>query len=238
MSKESKITLVQETLATKWKCSKSVFKESENVFIKSQDSFLEIVTFGENAVIRADSLIYQWCIEKFLGVPPRDILDGENLFAIETKLREFGKRLAGENVRYLYLNNKMDIYKPCDYEYKLFDKKNIKELNGICGKEKFRNALNYKNDVIALGAYKEENLVALAAADDIMGNLWQIGIDTLEQHRNKGIASYIVKTLADEIEKKGATPYYTTWSANIASTKVALSTGFLPVWVSYHGENL
>lgn len=235
MSKSSKVNLAQKQLAIKWKCDYDAFKQDKNVFIQSSDSFFEIVTFGENAVIRADLLIYEWCVEHFSTVPAEDIMDGVNLFAIETKLREFEKKLAGEHVRYLYINNDKTSHKPCDYEYKLFDKSNIKDL--YVNKD-FQNALNYSNDVIALGAYEGDKLIALAGADDSMDNLWQIGIDTLLEYRNKGLAAYLVKTLADEIERQGALPYYTTWSANIASTKVALNTGFIPAWVGYYAENL
>ncbi|MBU5437383.1 GNAT family N-acetyltransferase [Tissierella sp. MSJ-40] len=72
----------------------------------------------------------------------------------------------------------------------------------------FENALNYNNDVIAFGAYQGNQLVALTGADDSMSKLWQIGIDTMLGHRNRGLASYLVKTLADEIERRGALPYY------------------------------
>lgn len=151
------------------------------------------------------------------------------------KMITFGKKLAGEHVRYLHLNNINTINKPHNYEYKLFDKDNIKDsyVN-----KAFENALNYERDVIALGAYMGTELVALAGADDYMGNLWQIGIDTLPGHRNNGLASYLVNTLAYEIESRGMLPYYTTWSPNIASTTVALNTGFLPIWVEYFSENI
>lgn len=235
MSKSSKINLAQEQLAIEWKCDCNAFKQDKNVFIESSDSFFQIVTFGKNAVIRADSLIYEWCVERFAAVPAHDIMDGVNLFAIESKLREFGKKLAGEHVRYLYLNNDKPVQKPCNYEYKLFDKNNIKSLYVNKG---FYNALNYNNDVLALGAYEGEQLIALAGADDSISKLREIGIDTLPKYRHKGLASYLVKTLADEIERRGALPYYTTWSPNIASTTVALNTGFFPAWVSYYAENI
>ena len=235
MNKSSIINLAQEQLSIKWKCDCDAFKQDKNIFIQSSDSFFEMVTFGNNAVIRADLLIYEWCVEHFSTMPAYDIMDGVNLFAIETKLREFGKKLAGEHVRYIYSYNNKTVYKPCNYEYKFFDKNNIKNLYV---NKNFENALNYSNDVIALGAYKGNKLVALAGADDSMCRLWQIGIDTLPEYRNKGLATYLVKTLADEIEKRGALPYYTTWSPNIASTAVALNTGFFPAWVGYFEESL
>lgn len=235
MSKLSKIIFAQEQLAAKWKCDCNVFKQDKNIFIQSSDSFFEMVTFGKNAVIKVDLLIYNWCLEHFSTIPAHDIMDGENLYDIETKLREFGKKLAGEHVRYIYLNNGKTVHKPYNYEYKLFDKKDMKKLYV---NKNFENALNYSNDVIALGAYKGNQLVALAGADDSLPNLWQIGIDTLLEYRNNGLASYLVKTLADEIEKRGALPYYTTWSPNLASTAVALNTGFFPAWVGYYAESI
>ena len=235
MKKSSKVKFAQDQLGILWNCSPHLFNEDENVFIKSNDTFFNIITFGKNAVIKADPLIYEWCIKNFSKTPARFIIDRENLFAIEAKLREFGKMLGGEQVRYLYLDNNKPIPKPCDYEYKLYDKDNIKDLHA---NKDFSNALNFRNDVIAFGAYKENQLVALAGADDTMGKLWQIGIDTIPEHRNKGLAAYLVKTLADEIEKCGMMPFYTTWSPNIASTTVALNTGFFPIWVSYVAQDI
>jgi GNAT superfamily N-acetyltransferase len=235
VNKSTKINTSQKQLSIKWKCDSTVFKGDKNVFMQSADTFFEIISFGTNAVIRVDVLIYKWCVQHFSEVPANRIMDGENLFAIEKKLREFGKKLGGEHIRYLYLNNDSSVYKPSNYEYRLFDKENIKK---VYVHNDFDNALNYFNDVIALGAYEGNKLVALAGADDSMSNLWQVGIDTLREYRNKGLATYLVKTLADEIESCGALPYYTTWSANIASTRVALSAGFSPVWVGYHAENI
>lgn len=227
--------MVQEQLATIRKYDHNAFKYDKNLFVKSKDTFFEIATFGKNAVIRSDESIYDWCVENFLTIPACDIMDGENLFLIESKLREFGKKLAGEHVRYLYLDKNKVVYKPSGFEYKIYNKSNMKVLYKNLG---FDNALNYKDDVIALGAYFKNQLVALAGADDRLSNLWQIGIDTLPSYRNKGLASYLVKILANAIEKRGALPYYTTWSPNIASTTVALNAGFIPVWVEYYAENL
>ncbi|TYQ15259.1 UNVERIFIED_CONTAM: putative acetyltransferase [Acetivibrio alkalicellulosi] len=230
MNKLSIISRVQKQLAIEWKCDFNAFLEDENVFIMSENDFFEIVTFGKNAVFKAHPSIYNWCKESFSVTSAKDIMDGDNLYAIETKLREYGKKLAGEHIRYLYLNMNAAVRKPVNFQYRLFDKDNIKNLYINKG---FSNALNYENDVIALGAYEGNQLIALAGADDIMSSLLQIGIDTLPQYRNRGLGCYLVKTLADEIVRRGLIPYYTTWSSNIASTIVAIKAGFLPMWVGY-----
>lgn len=235
MDKTNKINTVQELLAIMGKYNSKVFNNDNNVFIKSKDTFFDIITFGNNAVIQADIAIYDWCVDNFSTTPACRIMDGENLFLIETKLRQYGKKLVGEHVRYLYFDNNRAIQQPSGFEYRLFDKSDMDSLYKNKG---FDNALNYKNDVIALGAYHNNQLVALAGADDRLSNLWQIGIDTLPAYRNNGLASYLVKALADEIEKRGAIPYYTTWSPNIISTSIALKTGFSPVWVEYFAEDI
>lgn len=234
MLKTMKIKLVQERLASVGKFDSNVFDADENVFVKSTDTFFEMLTFGKNAVIRADLSIYDWCKEHFSSTPASEIMDGENLFLIESELRKYGKKLAGEHIRYLYTEDTI-VHRPAAFAYQLFDKNNMNELYTYQG---FNNALNYRNDILAFGAFDKNQLVALAGADDRLVNLWQIGIDTLPSYRNKGLAGYLVKTLAAEIEKRGAIAYYTTWSANIASTAVALKAGFLPAWVGYHAKNI
>lgn len=102
----------------------------------------------------------------------------------------------------------------------------------------FDNALNYKKDVLAVAAFDGEILAGLAGADNYMDPLYQIGIDTIAEYRNKGIAAYLVSRIVEEITTQGKIPYYTTWSANLASIKVALSAGFKPVWIEYFAENI
>jgi len=234
MNKTDKIIAAKEQLMNKWKCSEDIFSGVENVIIKSDKIFFEMITFGSNAAIRADENIYNWCKDKLQDEEAKNIMDGDILFQIEKKLREFGYALAGENVRYLYINSQSEVKKPNEFLYKWFEKEDMSKLYENKG---YDNALNYEHDVIAYGAYKNGELVALAGADDYMNNLWQIGIDVLPSYRKSGLATYLVKEIAEEIEKRNKIAYYTTWSGNIASTKVALNVGFIPTWISYYAEH-
>ena len=99
-------------------------------------------------------------------------------------------------------------------------------------------AYNDKVDVIAFGAFVDGKLVALAGADDDDKTMWQIGIDTLKDHRGKGLGTYLVKRIADEIIKCDAFPYYNTWGANIGSMNIALKTGFMPVKTHYFAVDI
>lgn len=61
--------------------------------------------------------------------------------------------------------------------------------------------------------------------------MWQIGIDVLEDYRNKGIAKSLVSNLAIMIMERGIVPYYGMESSNIPSQAVANSSGFVPAWM-------
>lgn len=234
MNKSSKIELAKKRIATNNNFDVSMFESTENVFIKSENTFFEVMTFGNKGLFLLNEQIYDWCVSTFKDLDIKRIMDGEHLYTIEAKLREYNKKLGGEHVRYLYLEPK-EVHKPADYTYRVYNEGNIHELDEY---KQFDNALNFKNDVIAVAAYKGEELVALAGADNVMNDMWQIGIDTLEEHRQKGLGKYLVKTIAEEIEKQNRLPYYTTWSPNIASTRVALDVGFVPVWVDYFSKEI
>ncbi len=234
MNKSEKIEAVKKQLMIRWECSEDIFSSTENIIIKSEKIFFEMLTFGGNAAIRANKKIYEWCKDKLQNEESKNIMDGDILFQIEKKLREFEYALEGENVRYLYLNPNTEIIKPEEFSYKWFEKEDMPELYENKG---FDNALNYERDVLAYGAYKNGDLIALVGADDYMNNIWQIGIDVLPSCRKSGLATYLVKVLAEEIENRGKVAYYTTWSGNIPSTKVALNAGFYPIWLSYYAEH-
>lgn len=233
MNTSDKIRLAKRSVARTWECDPVVFDRAGNTFLLSERRFFEVLTFGEGAVFRMDSSLYAWCREQFAETKARWTMDGENLYRIETKLREHGRRLCGEHVRYLYLDEKRTIPRPSGYQYALYQGDAVKSLYIH---KQFQNALNYSDDVIAYVAYDGEEIAGIAAADDSMGEMWQIGIDITAKYRQRGLAAYLVKTLADAILAENRLPFYTTWSANIASSRVALSCGFVPVWIGYFAE--
>ncbi len=97
MTKPDKIKYVQTCISTSWSCPEDVFSQRKNIIIETDKAFFEIVTFGSNAVIRADKEIFNWCVESFSDIPAIDIMDGENLPE-------------------LYLDNRFD--SALNYEYK------------------------------------------------------------------------------------------------------------------------
>ncbi|MFO7637517.1 MAG: hypothetical protein R6W96_09430 [Clostridia bacterium] len=230
-----KAGFLRRRMALEWGCPPDAFLSADHVFLSSPDMFFEIVSFGRNAVVRGNGDILDWCSGMFADIPPERIMDGELLYAIERKLREHGRKLAGEHIRYIHADHCGAPNIPDGYTFRLYDRDDMDMLQAFSG---FDNALNRKDDVLACGAFSNDALIALAGADDRLSDCWQIGVDTLEGHRRKGLAAHLVKTLALEIEDRGFLPYYTTWGANIASAKTALRAGFFPVCVGYHAVTM
>ncbi len=226
---------IKKYLEKAWEGDEGMFDLEENRFYPSDSTFFEVITFGNNACFRMHGDLMSWAKACFSKADAKRVLDSEGTYLIDSKLRSYGKMLSGQNVRYVYSDTSKNLKAPHGYRYESYDKDSIANLYDFKG---FDNALNYKTDVIGVGAYCEEKLIALAAADDYYGELRQVGIDTVKEHRVKGLAAYLVNTLAKMIEKEGRVSFYNTWSPNIASTKVALGAGYTPLNVSYHSINM
>jgi len=237
MTKQSKIQYAMSCITTEWLCHKDTFDKDENVFMETNKIFFGIITFGHNALIMADNKIIDWCVNILSGVPASEILDSDYLYLIQKKLRENGKKLSEENTCYLHLYPKRQIEKPQGFTFELYEKD---KLPILYEDDRFENALNYntKGETLAIVAKNEDDIASIVGADDYKRGFWQIGIDTLDSYRGKGLAAYLVKEMALETEKRNQVPYYTTWHSNIASSRVALSAGFSPAWIEYFSENL
>ena len=70
----------------------------------------------------------------------------------------------------------------------------------------------------------------MAGASEDSKIMWQIGINVLEDEKGKGIASFIVQALKNEILNRGKVPFYGTVESHIISQKVALKSGFYPAF--------
>ena len=235
MKRREAMALVRRELAPRWGLPAETLMGAGVTLVPAEDVYFHMATFGDRTLVRAGRELYGWCAETLAGVSPDGLMDGETLYQVERKLRRHRHRLAGEHVRYVYVGGEA-VPRPERYAYRLFELGDMAALYRYPG---FQSALNYRRDVLALGAFEGEALVALAGADDLTGaRLWQIGIDVRDGSRRAGLAAYLVRQLAEAVIGRGALPFYTTWSANLGATLTALRAGFLPGWVEYFAEPL
>jgi len=86
-------------------------------------------------------------------------------------------------------------------------------------------------DVLGIGAYDGERLIALAGCSADCDSMWQIGIDVLPEYRRQGIGAALTARLATEILKRGKVPFYCCAWSNVRSARTAIKSGFVPAWV-------
>ena len=237
MTSKEKIQFAKHNLAKILECDDNIWDSDDNAFIESQDFFFRISTFGKNTVMIADKQIIEWLLETFKSTPTEEILDTDNRYLINEKLRSVGKKLSGECMWYLHLFPEKVIEKPTGFTYKIFEEDDMNKLHATMKAQDVYEVLTYAIEedgeyILAIAAYDNDLLVAVAACEEYR-EVWDIGIDTLPEYRGRGLGGYLVKELALETEKRGKVAGYNTWSGNIASTKVALNAGFHPVWLAH-----
>lgn len=83
-------------------------------------------------------------------------------------------------------------------------------------------------EAIAL-ALVGDQVVAVCAAGDVTESLWDVGIDTLPQHRRAGHGAAAFRALATHMAGIGRQPVWCAQDDNVASLAMASRLGFEPV---------
>ena len=92
--------------------------------------------------------------------------------------------------------------------------------------------------MVGVAAIKDDEILGMAGASMDSPIMWQIGINVEPNGRRKGIGKMLVALLKNEILDKGRLPYYGTSMGHIASQKVAIGSGFVPVWAELVTDRL
>ena len=193
-----------------------------------EDEILKILIFNGKAIISADKCIKDWCIKNLSRFPGAWMFLYSNLRKIDKKLNEFGYEI--DNTHHYYLPMDKELTRN-NIKLKWYEKDeilNFKDDNRF--DEAFAFNKNYP-DILAVAAVDEEdNILGIAGASEDSKIMWQIGINVLEDEKGKGIASFIVQSLKNEILNRGKVPFYGTVESHIISQKVALKSGFYPAF--------
>jgi predicted GNAT family acetyltransferase len=119
---------------------------------------------------------------------------------------------------------------------------NDKKLGELSLTDDFSNAIgsaeNPERPRIILAANYRGKLAGMAAAAADSEPMWQIGVDTLPEYRNHGIAKATVSAVTKMILEKGILPYYSTRVVNVASQRTALALGYRPAWVEIYSRDI
>ncbi|MBP5554545.1 MAG: GNAT family N-acetyltransferase [Lachnospiraceae bacterium] len=234
--------IIKEQLALELNCSPDDFDREENVITKNcmhenrrkfseQPIFLQMVTFGNNAVISADEEMHPELNEWIKGKRGIWLFEQHNFYELETMLRKRGLKMA--LTHHMFLPEKDTSGFKTDMKIRWLEQGDI---SLFYGKEEFSNALcdrfkPERPDVLAVVALDGNRIMGMAGCSADTPIMWQIGIDVLPEYRGRGIGKTLVTLLKNEVIRRGAIPYYGTSLSNIFSWKIALGSGFKPAWI-------
>ena len=198
--------------------------------------FLQMATFGVNAVISADERIHPWLREWVKGKQGFWLFQHEYFFELEEELRRYGLKMAPTHHMFVPKPELMEIKTGLKVRWL-----EQGEIMAYYGREEFPNALcdrfyPERPDVIAVTALDGEKIMGMAGCSADSPEMWQIGIDVCPAYQGMGVGKTLVSLLRDEIFRRGAIPYYGTSLSNIRSRRTALSCGFLPAWIETVSE--
>ena len=234
------LTAALEQSAVDSNCSAADFNSVTNKVVISKPNdgarkYLELpflcdlTSYGSNIVASVSAEVFDIVSEYIGKYPIEQCFAPPALDELMAALKPFGANRCYMSEYFLPVVDSFPVLS-CKYETRLLAPTDFESLylpewsNALC---KNRRQL----DMLAVGAYDNGKLIALAGCSADCDAMWQIGIDVLPEYRRQGIASAITNLLARETMNRGKIPFYCCAWANIKSAKNALRSGFSPAWV-------
>lgn len=221
-------------------CKPEDFLREENVFVESFDSpkarkylrlpfTCQMVSYGSNIVASTSPEMREIAEKYLLHTDVAHAFETPSIHLLDDALKKHGQAICFMAEYFLPDLTRLAPLS-CRYEVRILEKEDFRDLylpqwsNALCAD---RSHL----DVLAIGAYDERKLIALAGCSADCDTMWQIGIDVLPEYRRQGIASALTSRLAIEILNRGKVPFYCAAWCNIRSVRNAVRSGFYPAWV-------
>lgn len=221
-------------------CKTSDFLESRNIIVRSEiraharkyysePIACNLVSYGNNIVASVKDE-YRDVVEEYINKYEfYHCFETPNIHRLNNSLSKYSQKVCFMAEYFLPDMEKIKSL-DCDYKTKILQKENLNSLyvpqwsNALCEVRK-------ELDVLAVGAYDNGELIALAGCSADCEEMWQIGVDVLPAYRKRGIAAALTSRLAMEILNRGKVPFYCCAWSNIPSARNAIKSNFIPAWV-------
>ncbi len=235
------LSKLKELLSLELNCSPNDFDKRDNIITapalnkgrriyQNEPYFFHAATLGGNTVITADECLHGFLKEWSSGKVGHWLFEQPNLLPLEKELNKYCCTLTQSYHMFL---PEISVQPEISLETKWFEGKEIRQFYGD---ERFPNAICDKfkperPDTLVVCAYIDGEIAGMAGCSEDTKGWQQIGIDVMPSHRSKGIGTYLVTLLKNEIEKRGDIPFYGTSLSNLYSWNIAIKCGFRPAWV-------
>ena len=234
MTTESKSMLakVLRAQAESYGCDVGDFTGDKNVIVEAptDQPFLRMIGFGAGTVVSAHPSFVGWCRTALSEINGTHVFDAPTIVEIGSALKEFGCTLGEIFDCFLPSAQVPKADKPEGFDVSFVEGDAVTELYAHPG---FENSLTYHPDHtgIVVVASRDGIPCGISGANPMPPGLWAIGVDVLQTHRERGIATYLVSELTQELLSRDLIPVYPTWYSNIHSRNTALRVGYRPAWV-------
>ena len=200
--------------------------------------FLRVIVYKGRLFMMCDESIYEWALEKYSDMLPEWFCKYDNLRMLDEKLHQFGYEIMDTHV-YFMPDPEYEGYDfECPYRIKELGRR---EIDRMKEDNPFRHALMYQEgcpDELAIGAFDEDEPIAMAGVSSDGRNLWQIGIDVLPGYEHKGLAVYLTTLMKEAVLARGKVPFYGTSESHSLSQRVAVRSGFVPGWCEVYSKQI
>jgi GNAT superfamily N-acetyltransferase len=248
----SAINIVKKVLAADYGCERPDF-ENDGVFIHRYAKFegarrfhipaktFSVVTMGRGVVVSCSLERLGWADAHLSRLSRNDIFAEPAVKLINDYLQPDKQFMSDPTLKYICTD---EIFRESpgneEIEIKLVEGQ---ELLGLYQDNRFPNSLGpYPSPqlpmaVAAVARIKGE-IAGIAAVCDESDTLWQVGVDTLEPYRRRGIGKMTVSAVTRYVMDKGITPYYSTVESNTASRALAESLGYKTAWIEMYCRDI
>lgn len=245
MTKEQILDIFYKQMAVDYSCSLEEIKDYNNYIkrdkhskgtrmFKSPDHIAKMISLNGKFVLCTEDII-QTEAGKIARFPGEWMSLGQNLEKLNAITRPYGYIAVDQHHYYLPLG---ETTLPCEliddindgYDIRLYERE---ELEQFRDDPRFTAALSFCEsapDMLAVTAEKDGKILGMSGASADSDTMWQIGINVCKEARGLNLGPFLTTVLKEEILQRGKVPFYGTGESHIQSQKVALKSGFVPMW--------
>lgn len=248
---------VEEIKNKKPVLAKKAYHPHRRIF-RGDDCFLKILVVGGKLVVNAEDENF---LSKnrifFENADAAWFFEPDNIRALDKMLAEYGHEVA--DVHHFYLPLGISLKETAAGEKKIPNPQAIipnfpnpekfesvtgflhqyeeDELEIFRGDARFKEALSFietSPDMLAVTWEEKGEILGMAGASADSADMWQIGINVLPAGEHRGLGTFLVTVLKEEILNRGKVPFYGTAESHIRSQRVAVQSGFVPAWAELY----
>lgn len=247
LSKAETLDIAKKQLRLDYNLQITDFEKNTNTIVEKgllegrrvyahDNCFLKVFCMENKAFISTESIIIPW-FEEFYGKGTGQwFFSYPNLRKIDNKLNEFGHEIADVHHYYLPTFDNIPIKELAPVKW--YEKEDILQFRDD---DRFGEAFAFNDDfpdMLGVAAFDGDEIIGMAGASADSESMWQIGINVMPAYTGKGIATYLVRLLKEEVYKRGKIPFYGTAESHINSQNVAINSGFFPAWAELYTRKI